>query len=36
MTTKQFDLKNAWRKMTPTQRRDALAWIAEENLAVTK
>lgn len=28
------DFRNAWRKMTPEQRREALAWIATENLKV--
>lgn len=28
------DGKNAWRKMTPEQRAEFLAWIQEENLEV--
>ena len=28
------DGKNAWRKMTPVQRRDYLAWINTEGLKV--
>jgi hypothetical protein len=29
------DGKNAWRKMTPEQRREFLAWIEEQNLPVS-
>lgn len=28
------DGRNAWRKMTPEQRRDFFAWIVEEGLPV--
>lgn len=30
------DGKNAWRKMTPEQRREFLDWIEEENLEVAE
>jgi predicted Fe-S protein YdhL (DUF1289 family) len=30
------DGRNAWRKMTPEQRKEFLAWIREENLEVAK
>jgi hypothetical protein len=30
------DGKNAWRKMTPEQRRVFLDWMAEENLTVAE
>lgn len=30
------DGKNAWRKMTPLQRRDFLAWMASEGLKVAE
>jgi hypothetical protein len=30
------DGKNAWRKMTPEQRRAFLDWIAEEDLEVAQ
>ena len=28
------DFRNAWRKMTPEQRREAREWMAEVNLKV--
>ena len=30
------DFRNAWRKMTPAQRREALEWIEAEKLAVAR
>jgi hypothetical protein len=30
------DFRNAWRKMTPQQRREALDWLEAEGLTVAK
>lgn len=30
------DFRNAWRKMTPDQRKEAVEWMRAENLEVAK